>query len=72
MRDTANDLADTVRMLTASASQINAAAQGAVTYQGETVAVRYIPRVLVRAAAIGWTGSAPAILLIYLHAKGHF
>ena len=72
MRDTANDLADTVRTLTASVSQINAAAQGAITYQGETVAVRYIPRILMRAAVIGWIGSALAILLIYLHVKGHF
>jgi hypothetical protein len=72
MRDTANDLADTVRTLTASVSKINAAAPGAVTYQDETVAIRYIPRLLVRAAVIGWIGAALAILLIYLHVKGHF
>lgn len=72
MRDTANDLADTVRTLTTSVSQINATAQGAATYQGETVAVRYIPRTLVRATVVGWIGSALAVLLIYLHVKGHF
>ena len=69
MRDTANDLADTVRTLTTSFSQINATAQGAATYQGETLTVRHIPRILVRATVVGWIGSALAVLLIYLHIR---
>jgi hypothetical protein len=73
VREAADDLARTVEKLTSSVSQINAtAAIGATGYYGETVTVRHIPLMLKRAAIIGWIGTALAILLIYLHMKGHF